>query len=163
MMTLDAIGDELDRLSERQGKTRKGSNSLPNGGFWEIGREHEDGAVTGTVFKPYLQDPGRVVRTGSFRIEPSGKVTRFPTLPRDFLGDCVVRAADRYLSRYQPFEGWNSYRAALMTSIEVGMPEAQAWEKVQTLGAEYQRQNGIAFLTLPAIDTKSMLVWLADL
>lgn len=58
----------------------KSSNGMPDGGFWEVGRENADGAITGTVWKPWAVDPLRVVRRGGFRIEPDGRVSRFPGL-----------------------------------------------------------------------------------
>ena len=52
--------------------------------FWERGKEHADGAMTGTVYRSKLpNDPAGtngVVRIGSFRIEPSGRIDRFPGL-----------------------------------------------------------------------------------
>lgn len=56
------------------------SNGMPDGGFWEVGRENASGAITGTVWKPWAEDPSRVVRRGGFRIEPDGRVSRFPGL-----------------------------------------------------------------------------------
>lgn len=57
-------------------------------GFYEIGRENRDGAITGQVFKncePYhvgQRGPDRAYATkaGSFRISPDGVVERFPLL-----------------------------------------------------------------------------------
>lgn len=63
--------------------------------FYEIGRENVDGAVTGSVFRIFSKDPRNThkhtglrngdlcERVGSFRIEPYGKVTRFPCLPKE--------------------------------------------------------------------------------
>jgi len=45
--------------------------------FWERSRtEHADGAITGSVWR--MQDDGRCKRTGTFRIEPEGHVSRAP-------------------------------------------------------------------------------------
>ncbi len=47
--------------------------------FFDIGRENEDGAITGTV----IQMNGKYgKKIGSVRIEPNGFVTRFPHLPK---------------------------------------------------------------------------------
>lgn len=48
--------------------------------FYEIGRENNDGAFTGSVWKFITsgQYAGRVKRSGSIRISPNGKVVRFP-------------------------------------------------------------------------------------
>ena len=82
------------------------SNGLPDGGFWETGRERNDGAITGTVFKrvrryspeeriaaaarmskggcemkpEWIADPCR--RAGSFKIAPDGRIERFPCLDK---------------------------------------------------------------------------------
>lgn len=52
--------------------------------FWEIGRENPDGAITGTIWK-FLPDSDRVRRSGTFRIEGDGEVTRAPK----FLKNCT--------------------------------------------------------------------------
>ena len=78
------------------------SNGLPDGGFWETGREQDDGAIVGTVFKcvrrytpeeraakavemsrngvvckpEWIGDPCR--RAGSFKIDAEGVIVRFP-------------------------------------------------------------------------------------
>ena len=46
--------------------------------FFEVSnKEHRDGAITGTIWK-YLPDGEHVRRSGTFRIEGNGKVTRAP-------------------------------------------------------------------------------------
>lgn len=71
--TLDAV----EQIMYAQGLT--GSNSLANGGFWELGREQGDGAITGTVWRS-SGTVGYVRRAGSFRIEANGYIRRFPSL-----------------------------------------------------------------------------------
>lgn len=44
--------------------------------FYEIGRKNDDGAITGTVYA-FLSN-GMASSAGTFRIEPNGKITRFP-------------------------------------------------------------------------------------
>lgn len=78
MDTLDAITTILDELIPENNS----SNKLPNGGFWEIGREQSDGAIVGTCWKSSGK-PGFVVKNGSFRIEPNGKISRFPGLSKE--------------------------------------------------------------------------------
>lgn len=46
--------------------------------FFEYGRENNDGAITGIVWE-ILSGGNRCRRTGSARIEPDGRITRFPT------------------------------------------------------------------------------------
>ena len=65
------------RLLANGWKTSRGEH------FYEIGREHLDGAMTGPVFRVLRN--GRASRIGSFRIEPDGKIRRFPGLPREVL------------------------------------------------------------------------------
>lgn len=74
---LDKLGeilrgpDTADRKASSNGIAR-------TGGFWEHGREQADGSITGTVWKPWAQDVTRVTRAGSFKIDPEGRVLRFP-------------------------------------------------------------------------------------
>ena len=51
---------------------------------WEIGREQPDGAITGSVIElaplgERLDGAGK--RVGTFRIEPDGRIARFPYVP----------------------------------------------------------------------------------
>lgn len=48
--------------------------------FYEFGREQDDGAIVGQVFK-YCEDEVHVTRFGSFRISGHGEVERFPGIP----------------------------------------------------------------------------------
>ena len=58
--TMDSIGKLLDDKYGRQC-----SNGMPDGGFYDYGREQRDGAMTGTVWAPWDKDPTRVVKRGS--------------------------------------------------------------------------------------------------
>ncbi|HUV84113.1 MAG TPA: hypothetical protein VMV86_00295 [Methanosarcinales archaeon] len=60
----------LDQMSNNAWLDDHGMNC-----FYEIGRENTDGAITGTCHKCADE---RIVAHASFRIEPNGKVTRFP-------------------------------------------------------------------------------------
>lgn len=58
--------------------------------FYEIGRENEDGAITGSIMETnsITEDYGescRCKKAGSFRIEPDGSVTRFPRATKAML------------------------------------------------------------------------------
>jgi hypothetical protein len=66
------------------------SNDHKTGNTWDVrgvahfderGRENDDGAVTGTVYRmiPAGGDTFHARRVGGYRIEPNGKVTRWPT------------------------------------------------------------------------------------
>jgi hypothetical protein len=92
------------------------SNALPNG-FWETGKENADGAITGTVWRTvkkltdeerkaeaikrgcadhpdWIGDPCR--RAGSFRIEATGKIKRFPTIPAAWRAEAERTGAERF-------------------------------------------------------------------
>lgn len=62
------------------------SNRLLNGGFWQRGRENKDGSITGKVFAPHpnptQSDLGYVIEVGSFKIDYTGAIKRFPGLSK---------------------------------------------------------------------------------
>lgn len=77
-----------------------GSNSLPDGGFWEISRkEHADGAITGTVWKSVGEN--LVTKSGSFKISPEGKIVRFPRLSADIKAAAEKAGAAEYARIYE--------------------------------------------------------------
>jgi hypothetical protein len=92
--------------------SKKGpSNRTIDGGFWETGRERADGAITGTVWRKLNAAEkikyasldnldARVTRRGSFKIDPEGKIVRFPGLPRDLKAAAEARGAKRYDELY---------------------------------------------------------------
>jgi PAS domain-containing protein len=60
-------------------ESRKTSNTWDYNGqryFFERGRERDDGAITGTVYRN-LPDGVHCRKSGSVRIEPDGKITRW--------------------------------------------------------------------------------------
>jgi hypothetical protein len=81
--------------------------------FIEIGKENNDGAITGTVYmftggwftdKDYLQTRP-IKKYGSFRINPNGTIARFPGISKRLFGVLEIagiEAFDREHSR-----GWN--------------------------------------------------------
>ncbi len=72
-----AANEVLEKISDVCYKQTKSANSYIKGKntyMWEIGRENADGAITGTVSK-FLPN-GYVIKSGTFRIEPNGKITR---------------------------------------------------------------------------------------
>ena len=80
--------ESLDQLMiqlKAAGKETKSSNGWNKNGtyyFHEIGREQRDGAVTGKVQKIYKinnSESDYCKTAGTFRIEPDGTITRFPT------------------------------------------------------------------------------------
>ena len=58
------------------------------------GREQRDGAITGTVYllidNPDIAGQYLAYKKGSFRIEPNGIATRFPTRLKDLLAGATV-------------------------------------------------------------------------
>ena len=61
--------------------------AIPNG-FFEIGKENYDGAITGTVWKfqkdtSEISENSYIKKAGSFRINPNGFIKRFPLLPKE--------------------------------------------------------------------------------
>tara|TARA_S200002703_G_scaffold17834_1_gene14582 strand:+ start:275 stop:694 length:420 start_codon:yes stop_codon:yes gene_type:complete len=88
--TLDKINNILQsEYANQLPTTEKGTvidYTVPSG-FFEIGKENYDGAITGTVwkFKGTYDNTGKFNcnKSGSFRIEPSGFITRFPLLPKE--------------------------------------------------------------------------------
>lgn len=88
--SLDKINNILqDEYTDKLPTTEDGKVidfTVPNG-FFEIGKENYDGAITGTVWKfigSYCSDGKfNCNKAGSFRIEPSGFITRFPLLPKE--------------------------------------------------------------------------------
>jgi hypothetical protein len=96
-LTLDAIVAIQKKLGA------EGTNSImidgKQVGFWETsGREHDDGAITGSVFTLLESDLCR--KTGSFRIEPNGKITRFSSIPRRLLIEAEKKGAEEFTRRY---------------------------------------------------------------
>ncbi len=95
----------------------RASNAMPDGGFWERGREQRDGAITGTVFKvvrvytqeereaaakamgggvkaDWIGDPCR--KAGSMKVSAEGKVVRWAGVPRAWFKAAEEAGAKRY-------------------------------------------------------------------
>ena len=69
-------------------------------GFWETSRvEHNDGAITGSVWM-LTPDGNHCRKSGGFRIEPNGKVTRFPHISRVLLNRAEREGATEFRRRY---------------------------------------------------------------
>jgi hypothetical protein len=169
--TLDAIGELIGSPS---------SNGMPNGdGFFEIGRENADGAITGTVWRKLnaaerarfahldaLDD--RVQRRGSFRIDESGKVRRFPGLPATLLRQAEAKGAMTYarhhgLDNLHDAPDWRKLRGAILASLDGGAKPFDLWDVLQAVASAYQRENKVTFLTLPGINADDYRSFLANL
>ena len=81
--------------------------------FYEIGRENRDGAITGVCYKETT--PGYCVRAGSFRIEPDGKITRFPGSNASQRSVAETAGLIKYHETFEP--GWN-HDAVLQSHIK---------------------------------------------
>lgn len=89
-----AAGHTMDRMVAACRKENGSSNTFTAGGktyFWETSRrEHNDGAITGSVF--VVTKPGWSRKSGSFRIDSDGKMVRGPAALRrliESVKDCV--------------------------------------------------------------------------
>jgi hypothetical protein len=72
----DMLG--LIRHTFTDGATSNGLVIAGRSYFYEIGREHEDGRITGTLFQHQGEDSA--TKIGSFRISYSGGIVSFPRL-----------------------------------------------------------------------------------
>ena len=102
-LTLDGISKAFQDSSNTW-NTEKGTF------FFETGRENEDGAITGQVWKMIVwNDENRCKRVGSFKIEPDGKINRFPHLPSWLKVRAQAYGSAEYdrqygIKRYHPFQ-----------------------------------------------------------
>lgn len=93
------VRDAIQKIIDREcPQTDGSSNRTPDGGFWEIGRENADGAITGTVWKPAGEGYAR--KRGSFKIDADGAVKRFPGLPAKWLREAEAIGATKYTTTY---------------------------------------------------------------
>lgn len=63
----------------------------------ESRKEHDDGAITGTIMRFTLKRPdgsGQAVRAGSFRIDGDGTVKRGPAILKQAARNVAARASD---------------------------------------------------------------------
>lgn len=74
--TLDLIREQCIKTSGFDNQFRQDGKTY----FFEIGRENRDGAITGTILK---REKTSCRRSGTFRIEPNGRVERGPTFFKD--------------------------------------------------------------------------------
>jgi len=115
--TLEKLG-ELFRGEARANGIEQwdSSNILPDGGFWEIGRENDDGSITGKTWKPARGKPGFIVPSGSFKINADGTVARFPHTNKAMR----VAAEDFMADQMERIHGQPGYRRASRSSPKVG-------------------------------------------
>lgn len=188
-LVLDAISEliaaELAKRPEFAGKNVS-SNAMPDGGFWERGREQSDGAITGTVYKrtstyspaeraararqmgadvkpEWIGDPCR--RAGSFRIEPDGRVSRFPGIRASLLRRAEQIGAAKYRETFGPRDDrdWRKSRDSIISVLNEGVDPKYLWDDLQEVARVYQSEKVITFLSLPGLNKADMIEWLAGL
>ncbi len=151
--TMDSIGKLLDDKYGRQC-----SNGMPDGGFYDYGREQRDRAITGTVWAPWDKDPTRVVKRGSFRIDPNGRVKRFPGLSRELLQQAERMGAAIYAANYGT---WRERAAAMLPKLESGeMLGDLSYSWLESIAREWQSEKHIMFATMPHANNESMVEFL---
>lgn len=150
--TLDAIGKLIGATT---------SNGMPDGGFWEHGREQRDGAIVGTVWTPYPADPTKVTKRGGFRIEPDGKISRFPGVPTamkrqaETMGEAMFKATHGT---------WRERGAAFLANLESGETDGKlSWSSFESIHQGWQREKRIMFAVMPAANDVAMIEALRDM
>jgi hypothetical protein len=121
------------------------SNGMPDGGFFETGREQADGAITGTVWKP--TGDGHVTKRGGFRIEADGRVSRFPGLPATLLRTAETIGETQFKANHGT---WRERGAALLADLEANRTNAvKSWPSFESVFQGWQRENKIMFAAMP--------------
>lgn len=161
-------GYTLDAIATMIGANT--SNGMPDGGFYETGREQVDGAITGTVWKPCascgtIQNvPCHVTRRGSFRINPDGTVKRFPGLARKLLNRAEQTGAARYVEIHCQDYNWRLAALTLAEFLKTEQAfEKECWQELQTITAAYQRETKAMFLAMPPLEHVAMAAFLESI
>lgn len=100
-----AAGYAMDAISEMCVKSTGSSNTWEHGKdryfFERSNKEHDDGAITGSVFK-FVDYNGekRCRKAGSFRIDGEGRLVRFPTMPANVRMNYTMKARKTYTERH---------------------------------------------------------------
>jgi len=80
--TMDAMFAEMEKTCPPADKTSNGWDFKGNSYFFEMGREQEDGAITGSVFRHGNDNngigKGFCRRVGSIKILSNGKIKSWP-------------------------------------------------------------------------------------
>lgn len=99
-------GFVLDALAVRLRGTNPSSNTIDRiNGFWELGREQADGAITGTIWKGVGKNEKGIEmirRAGGFRIESDGTISRFPYASRYDRERAEMEGMRRFHETYGP-------------------------------------------------------------
>lgn len=99
----------MDEISAMCVKSTGSSNTWTHGKnkyFYERGRENDDGAITGSVWKFVMHNgEERVRRSGSYRINGDGVVQRFPTMSANVRIHYTLKGLHAYNTRMGPANG----------------------------------------------------------
>lgn len=154
--TLDSIGKLINV---------KTSNGMPDGGFYETGREQADGAITGTVWKP-IPGSTHVTKRGSFRIDPNGKVARFPGLSRALIKQAEEMGEAEYHRRHGPrvAPDWRVDGARLRKFL-ADEPKCtfDCWDDFQAVHRGWQSEAKVMFAVMPNVTAAEMIASLDDM
>ena len=95
---VDAIRDPLAGAAGRPDPWKHGKDTY----FFErSNKEHDDGAITGSVHK-FVDYNGekRCRKAGAFRIDGEGRVVRFPTMPSNVRMNYTMKDRKTYIDRH---------------------------------------------------------------
>ena len=97
-----AAGYTMDALSQMCVNSTGSSNTWTHGRdkyFFERSNvEHDDGSITGSVFK--FGDDGRCRKAGSFKINGEGQLLRFPTMGWQMRMNYTLAGRKKYIDRH---------------------------------------------------------------
>jgi len=129
------------------------SNEMPDGGFYEVGRERADGGISGAVWRG--AGAGLVRPGGSFSIRPDGTVARFPGLSR---ADYLAKAEAMGAAKFRAIHGtWAERGAAMLTDLESGKIDPKlSWSWFESIFSDWQRERRIIFAVLPDATAPAM-------
>lgn len=145
-------GFTLDAIEHLIG--RQCSNEMPDGGFWETGREQSDGAITGSVWKPYPADTTKSMLRGYFRIAADGRIIRFPGLPATLQRQAEEAGAKSYRRDHGT---WRERAAPFLAGLESGaIIGAESWTWFESIQREWQTEMKIMFAVMPAATNEAM-------
>lgn len=151
---LDAVKNEIDARYKPAG-----SNSMPDGGFYEIGRETRDGSITGKVWKPAPDaGPDSVRLRGRFKVSSQGVIERFPGLPSDLKRRAQAMGLAMFAARHgDPSDG--SYKVlgqSVLEALNNGEPPASVQVPFDYFVTGWQRASNTHFVVLPSNNTEDM-------
>jgi len=129
---MDAVDAVENRITDPRG-TSNGWSCKGVSYFWERGREHTDGHVSGTV---YRMIGNRAYRAGSVNIEPDGRVKSWPCIPGAVLAEVrAMHAAGKFSDGHRLARNLAEYTESLRARARVAWREACAADGIDPAGA----------------------------